>query len=48
MSVRVEKQESSAEASSKYLQDFFTYVALNRHILLEEVPAIFKQIDDEE
>ncbi|MEG5163058.1 prohibitin family protein [Microcoleus sp. AT3-A2] len=47
LSVRVQKQESSAEASSKDLQDVFTDVALNWHILPEEANAIFQQIGDE-
>ena len=47
MSVRVQKQESSAEASSKDLQDVFTDVALNWHIIPEEANAIFQQIGDE-
>ena len=47
LSVRVQKQESSAEASSKDLQDMFADVALNWHIILEEANAIFQQIGDE-
>src|SRR5919199_4626580 len=47
LSVRVQKQESSAEASSKDLQDVFTDVALNWHIIPDEVNAIFQQIGDE-
>ncbi len=47
LSVRVQKQESSAEASSKDLQDVFTDVALNWHIIPEEANAIFQQIGDE-
>lgn len=46
-SVRVQKQESSAEASSKDLQDFFTDVALNWHIIPEEANAIYQQIGNE-
>ena len=47
LSVRVQKQESSAEASSKDLQDVFTDVALNWHIIPEKANAIFQQIGDE-
>src|SRR6476620_3005674 len=47
LSVRVQKQESSAEASSKDLQDIFTDVALNWHIIPEKANAIFQQIGDE-
>jgi prohibitin 1 len=47
LSVRVQKQESSAEASSKDLQDIFTDVALNWHIIPDEANAIFQQIGDE-
>ena len=47
LSVRVQKQENSAEASSKDLQDVFTDVALNWHIIPEEANAIFQQIGDE-
>ncbi|MEG4573135.1 prohibitin family protein [Microcoleus sp. N3A4] len=47
LSVRVQKQESSAEASSKDLQDVFTDVALNWHIIPEEANVIFQQIGDE-
>jgi prohibitin 1 len=47
LSVRVQKQEISAEASSKDLQDVFTDVALNWHIIPEEANAIFQQIGAE-
>jgi regulator of protease activity HflC (stomatin/prohibitin superfamily) len=47
LSVRVQKQESSAEASSKDLQNVFTDVALNWHIIPAEANAIFQQIGDE-
>jgi regulator of protease activity HflC (stomatin/prohibitin superfamily) len=47
LSVRVQKQESSAEASSKDLQDVFTDVALNWHIIPDEANTIFQQIGDE-
>ncbi|BAY42594.1 band 7 protein [Scytonema sp. HK-05] len=47
LSVRVQKQDISAEASSKDLQDIFTDVALNWHIIPQEANAIFQQIGDE-
>jgi len=47
LSVRVQNQEISAEASSKDLQDVYTDVALNWHIIPEEVDKIFQQIGDE-
>jgi regulator of protease activity HflC (stomatin/prohibitin superfamily) len=47
LSVRVQKQEISAEASSKDLQDVFTDVALNWHIISEEANAIYQQIGAE-
>lgn len=47
LSVRVQKQEISAEASSKDLQDVYADVALNWHIIPEEANAIFQQIGDE-
>jgi regulator of protease activity HflC (stomatin/prohibitin superfamily) len=47
LSVRVQNQEISAEASSKDLQDVFTDVALNWHIIPEEANKIFQQIGDE-
>lgn len=46
LSVRVQKQEIAAEASSKDLQNVFTDVALNWHILPEEVNTIFQRIGD--
>jgi regulator of protease activity HflC (stomatin/prohibitin superfamily) len=48
LSVRVQNQEISAEASSKDLQDVYTDVALNWHIIPEEANVIFQQIGDEE
>ncbi|MBD2446249.1 prohibitin family protein [Nostoc sp. FACHB-152] len=48
LSVRVQKQEISAEASSKDLQDVFTEVALNWHILPEESNIIYQQIGNEQ
>ncbi|HEY9611956.1 prohibitin family protein [Allocoleopsis sp.] len=47
LSVRVQKHEISAEASSKDLQEVFTDVALNWHIIPEEANAIFQQVGDE-
>lgn len=47
LSVRVQSQEISAEASSGDLQDVFTDVALNWHIIPEEANDIFQQIGDE-
>ncbi|MHC5613366.1 MAG: prohibitin family protein [Nostoc sp.] len=47
ISVRVQKQEVSAEASSKYLQDVFTDVVLNWHVIPEETNIIFQEIGDE-
>jgi prohibitin 1 len=47
LSVRVQKQESSAEASSRDLQDVFTDVALNWHISPSEVNLMFQEIGDE-
>ncbi len=47
LSVRVQKQEISAEASSKDLQDVFADVALNWHIIPEEANLIFQQIGNE-
>jgi regulator of protease activity HflC (stomatin/prohibitin superfamily) len=47
LSVRVQKQEESAEASSKDLQDVFTDVALNWHIIPEKTNLIFQQIGNE-
>lgn len=47
LSIRVQKQESSAEASSKDLQDVFTDVALNWHIVPTEANLIYQEIGDE-
>ncbi|NCR43096.1 MAG: prohibitin family protein [Microcystis aeruginosa SX13-01] len=47
LSVRIQKQQIAAEASSKDLQEVFTDVALNWHILASEVNTIFQQIGDE-
>lgn len=48
LSVRVQKQEISTEASSKDLQDVFTDVALNWHIIPEEINLIFQKIGNKE
>ncbi|MEH2434053.1 MAG: prohibitin family protein [Nostoc sp.] len=48
LSIRVQKQEISAEASSKDLQNVFTDVALNWHIVPQEANAIFQEIGDEQ
>lgn len=47
LSVRVQKQEISAEASSKDLQNIFADVALNWHIIPTEVNVTFQQIGTE-
>jgi regulator of protease activity HflC (stomatin/prohibitin superfamily) len=47
LSVRVQNQEIAAEASSKDLQDVFTDVALNWHIIPEKANTIFQRIGDE-
>ncbi|HEY9657142.1 MAG TPA: prohibitin family protein [Allocoleopsis sp.] len=47
LSVRVQKQEISAEASSRDLQDVFADVALNWHIIPSEVHFLFQQVGDE-
>jgi prohibitin 1 len=47
ITVRIQKQEISGEASSKDLQDVFTDVALNWHIIPEETHLIFQEIGDE-
>jgi regulator of protease activity HflC (stomatin/prohibitin superfamily) len=47
ISIRVQKQEISTEASSKDLQDVFTDVALNWHVIPEETNIIYQQIGDE-
>lgn len=47
LSVRVQKHQISAEASSKDLQEVFTDVALNWHIIPQEANAIFQQIGEE-
>lgn len=47
LSVRIQKQEISAEASSKDLQEVFTDVALNWHIIPEKVNIIFQMLGNE-
>jgi len=47
LSVQVQNQEISTEASSKDLQDIYTDVALNWHIIPEDVSLIFRQIGNE-
>ncbi|MBG1270088.1 prohibitin family protein [Nostoc sp. WHI] len=47
ISVRVQKQDIVSEAYSKDLQDIFTDVALNWHILPEEANVVFQDIGDE-
>ena len=48
LSVRVQNEEISTEASSKDLQDVYTDVALNWHIISEEANRVFQQIGDEQ
>ncbi len=48
LTTRVQKQEIATEAASKDLQDVFSDVALNWHILPEKANAVFQQIGDEE
>ena len=47
LSVRVQSQEITTEASSRDLQDVHTDVALNWHIVPEETYLIFQQIGDQ-
>ncbi|MFB2923500.1 MULTISPECIES: prohibitin family protein [Aerosakkonema] len=47
LSVRVQKHQIPAQAASKDLQDVFTDVALNWHIIPEKANTIFQQIGDE-
>ncbi|WP_414752612.1 prohibitin family protein [Anabaena sp. CCY 9910] len=47
ISVRIQKQEISTEASSKDLQNVFIDVALNWHILPEETNIMFQEIGEE-
>jgi regulator of protease activity HflC (stomatin/prohibitin superfamily) len=46
LSVRVQNQEISAEASSRDLQEVYTDVALNWHIVPTEANVIFQEIGD--
>ncbi len=48
MSVRVQSQEISAEASSKDLQDVYADVALNWHIIPAETHLIYQQIGNKQ
>lgn len=48
LSVRVQNQEISAEASSRDLQEVYADVSLNWHIVPEEVNWGFQQIGDEQ
>ncbi|WP_138497319.1 prohibitin family protein [Nostoc sp. PA-18-2419] len=48
LSIRVQKQQIYTEASSKDLQNVFTDVALNWHIIPQEANAIFQEIGDEQ
>jgi prohibitin 1 len=48
LSIRIQKQEIAAEASSKDLQEVFADVALNWHIIPEEANIIFQKIGDEQ
>lgn len=47
MSIRVQSQEISAEASSRDLQDVYADVALNWHVIPETVNLAFQRIGDE-
>ncbi|MGM3307600.1 prohibitin family protein [Anabaena sp. WFMT] len=46
ISIRIQNQEISAEAASKDLQNVFTDVALNWHILPDQANTIFQQVGD--
>lgn len=48
LSVRVQSQEISAEASTRDLQDVYSDVALNWHILPEETNLIFQQVGNQQ
>ena len=48
LTVRVQKREIEAEASSKDLQDVFSDVALNWHLMADEIDQIFEQVGDQE
>jgi prohibitin 1 len=47
LNVRIQKQEISAEAASRDLQNVFADVALNWHIFAEKANIIFQQVGDE-
>ncbi|MBE9160440.1 prohibitin family protein [Nodosilinea sp. LEGE 06152] len=47
LSTRVQKQEVATEAASKDLQDVFSDVALNWHILPDKANVVFQQVGDE-
>lgn len=47
LTTRIQNQEISAEASSKDLQKVYTDVALNWHLIPEEVNKIYQEIGDE-
>lgn len=46
LSIRIQKQELSTEASSKDLQDVYADVALNWHIIPTETNSLFQEIGD--
>ncbi|MBD1923683.1 prohibitin family protein [Microcoleus sp. FACHB-831] len=46
LSVRVQKEQIPAKSASKDLQDVYTDVALNWHIVPEKANALFQQIGD--
>ncbi|HEY9703778.1 MAG TPA: prohibitin family protein [Allocoleopsis sp.] len=48
VSVRVQKHQIPSAAASKDLQDVFTDVALNWHLVAEKANIIFQQIGDEQ
>lgn len=47
LSVRVQKQQIPTQAASKDLQDVFTDVALNWHVVPDETNDIYQEIGDE-
>ncbi|MBD2499489.1 prohibitin family protein [Anabaena azotica] len=48
LSIRVQNQEISTEASSRDLQNIYTDVALNWHIVPEKVNIIFQRVGNQE
>ncbi|WLT39406.1 prohibitin family protein [Synechocystis sp. B12] len=48
LNIRVQKREIEAEASSKDLQDVFTDVALNWHLIPETVDQVFAKVGNQE